>query len=157
MRANHLQFKYLLPFHSREAGEILKSCKRTICVEINATGQFARHLRAETGYSVHDHIRKYDGEPFEPHHIVEQVQTILAGRKRSLDVTETEAREIAYHYLRVHLTEKVRPGRIEQQPTNGQGEPIWVVELVDRDSGQKQGELRVGVQTGATYSWQPVA
>lgn len=157
VQANHLHFKYLLPFHSREASEILKTCKRTICVEINATGQFARHLRAETGYSVHDRILKYDGEPFEPHHIVEQVQAILAGQQRSLDVTETEAREIAYHYLRVHLTEKVRPGRIEQQPTNGQGEPIWVVELVNRDSGQKHGELRVGVQTGSTYSWQPVA
>lgn len=157
IRANHLHFKYLLPFHSREASEILKTCKRTICVEINATGQFARHLRAETGYSVHDHILKYDGEPFEPRHIVEQVQTILAGQQRSLDVTETEAREIAYHYLRVHLNQQVRPGRIEQQPTNGQGEPIWVVELVNRDSGQKHGELRVGVQTGSTYSWQPVA
>ncbi len=141
----------------RECGRRWGNEPRTICVEVNATGQFARHLRAETGYSVHDHIRKYDGEPFEPRHIVEQVQTILAGQQRSLDVTENEAREIAYHYLRVHLNQQVRPGRIEQQPTNGQGEPIWVVELVNRDSGQKQGELCVGVQTGSTYSWQPVA
>ena len=85
------------------------------------------------------------------------MQDLLAERQRSLDVTEAEAREIAYHYLRVHLNQQVRPGRIEQQPTNGQGEPIWLVELVDRDSGQKHGELRVGVQTGSTYSWQPVA
>ena len=49
--ANQLQFKYLLPFHSKEAIEILKNCKRTICVEMNSTGQFARHLRAETGHA----------------------------------------------------------------------------------------------------------
>ncbi len=49
-----------------EATEILKNCKRTICVEANSTGQFARHLRAETGHAVNDQILKYDGEPFEP-------------------------------------------------------------------------------------------
>ncbi len=53
-RANQLHFKYLLPFHQKEAIEILKKCKRTICVEMNSTGQFARHLRAETSHDVSD-------------------------------------------------------------------------------------------------------
>src|SRR5204863_4252346 len=51
IRANHLQIKYLHPFHEKEVSEILRGCKRTICVECNYTGQFARHLRAETGFS----------------------------------------------------------------------------------------------------------
>ena len=157
IRANQLHFKYLLPFHSRESREILDRCKRTVCVELNATGQFARHLRAETGYSVHDHILKYDGEPFEPHHIVEQVGAISAGRPRILDVTPDEAREIAYHYIRTHLNEDVRPEQIAREDANGVGEPLWQIEIVDRDSGKKHGELRVGVETGATYSWQPVS
>ncbi|HZR33171.1 MAG TPA: 2-oxoacid:acceptor oxidoreductase subunit alpha [Terriglobales bacterium] len=151
--ANQLHFKYLLPFHSREAAAILRNCKRTICVELNATGQFARHLRAETGYTVHDHILKYDGEPFEPHHIVEQVQAILEGSQRSLAVTADEAREIAYHYIRVHLGEDVRPGRIERAATNGYREPTWQIEIVSRDSGQRRGDLHVGIETGSTHSW----
>lgn len=153
--ANHLHFKYLLPFHSQEASEILSRCKRTICVEGNATGQFARHLRAETGYTVHDRILKYDGEPFEPHHITEQVQAILAGRHRSPDVTLDEAREIAYHYVRTHLGDELRPGQIQRGDGDGVPEPVWQIEIVHCDSGEKQGELRVGVETGATYSWQP--
>ncbi len=156
IRANQLHFKYLLPFHSREASEILSRCRRTIGVELNATGQFARHLRAETGYTVSERILKYDGEPFEPREIVEQVRAILAGQPRSLDVTPAEAREIAYHYVRTHLNEEVRPGRIEKAGANGGGEPVWRVEIVSRDSGEKQGELQVGVETGSTYSWQPV-
>ena len=152
IRTNTLHFKYLLPFHSREASEILERSKRTVCVEVNATGQFARHLRAETGHSVHDRILKYDGEPFEPHHITEQVRAILEGQPRSLDVTPAEAREIAYHYIRSHLNEDVRPGRIEK--ADGTGEPVWRIEIVHRDSGEKRGELRVGVETGSTYSWQ---
>ena len=152
---NHLHVKYLHPFHSKEVNEILRNSKRTICVECNYTGQFARHLRAETGFSVNDLILKYDGEPFEPHHIVEQVRAILEGQPRSLDVTMDEAREIAYHYVRVHLADKVRPARIEL--LNGDdGEQLWSVEIVGREGGEKEGELRVGKETGSIYSWHPV-
>jgi 2-oxoglutarate ferredoxin oxidoreductase subunit alpha len=155
VRANRIQFKYLLPFHSREAIEILKHCKRTICIEMNSTGQFARHLRAETGHTVNDHILKYDGEPFEPGGIAAQVRAILKGEPRSLDVSEAEAREIGYHYVRVYLGEDVRPGRIAKADGNGLGEAVWQIEMVHRDNGEKRGELRVGVETGSTYSWEP--
>jgi 2-oxoglutarate ferredoxin oxidoreductase subunit alpha len=157
VRANQLHFKYLLPFHAREAKEILSRAKRTICIEANATGQFARHLRAETGFSVSDHYLKYDGEPFEPLQIVDRVRAILAGRAHSLDVTQEEASEIAYHYVRVHLGEDLRPGRLEKAAGNGAGEQIWRIEIVNRDSGEKRGELRVGVETGSTHSWQAIA
>ncbi|MGB6430771.1 MAG: 2-oxoacid:acceptor oxidoreductase subunit alpha [Candidatus Acidiferrales bacterium] len=157
IRANQLNFKYLLPFHAREAKEILSRTKRTICVEANYTGQFARHLRAETGFSVSDQYLKYDGEPFEPLQVVDHVRAILEGRERSLDVTPAEAREIAYHYVRVHLNEDLRPGRLEKASGNGAGEEIWRVEIVNRDSGEKRGELQVGVETGSTHSWQALA
>jgi hypothetical protein len=71
-------------------------------------------------------------------------------------VTESEAREIAYHYVRVHLTDEVRPGKIQKAAANGHGEPIWKIEVVGRDNGEQHGELHVGVETGSTYSWQPV-
>ena len=35
-------------------------------------------MRSETGLSVDGHIRKYDGEPFMPHHIVDGVLELLA-------------------------------------------------------------------------------
>jgi len=155
-RTNQLHFKYLLPFHGKEANEILKRAKRTICVEQNATGQFARHLRAETGHSVSDQILKYDGEPFEPAQISAQVRAIVAGQPRSLDVTESEAREIAYHYVRVHLNDEFRPGRVQKAAGNGLGEALWKIDVVTREGGEKRGELQVGVETGSTYSWQPV-
>jgi len=156
IRANQLHFKYLLPFHGQEATAILKGTKRTISVEMNATGQFARHLRAETGHAVGDQILKYDGEPFGPAQIAAQVRAIIEGKPRSLDVTESEAREIAYHYVRVHLNDEFRPGDVRKAAGNGLGEAIWKIEVVTREGGEKRGELRVGVETGSTYSWQPV-
>lgn len=157
VHANQLQFKYLHPFHAAEATAILKRSKLMLCVEGNYTGQFARFLRAETGITVHDSILKYDGEPFEPHHIAEEVGRILAGRPKDLDVTVEDAREMAYHYIRTHLGDAGRPAAIDQADGNSHGEPVWQIQIVDRASGADQGALTIGVQTGAVHGWQPAA
>ena len=54
------------------------------------------------------------------------------------------------------MHEEARPGKITKVDGNGFGEPVWQIEIVHRDSGEKQGELQVGVETGSTYTWQPV-
>jgi 2-oxoglutarate/2-oxoacid ferredoxin oxidoreductase subunit alpha len=80
--ANQLQIRWLVPLHGEAIVNILKSSKHTIFVENNYSGQFARYLRSETSYVPDGHIRKYDGEPFMPHHIVEAVKEQLAGNTR---------------------------------------------------------------------------
>ena len=87
--ANHLQIKLLVPFNVKEVTDILGRSKKTVIIENNFSGQFARHLRAETGIVANGHIRKYDGEPFEPKHIVAGVKEILAG-KQLVQVLSTE-------------------------------------------------------------------
>jgi 2-oxoglutarate/2-oxoacid ferredoxin oxidoreductase subunit alpha len=77
--ANHLQVKWLVPIHGEAVVSLLSRSKKTIIVENNYSGQFARYLRSETGVVADAHIRKYDGEPFMPHHIVDGVKAILAG------------------------------------------------------------------------------
>jgi len=154
-RANQLHIKYLHPFHTREVKAILGRSKMLIGIEGNYTGQFARFLRAETGISVHASILKYDGEPFEPRLIAEEVKRIMAGKPASLDVTLEEAREIAYHYVRTHLADVARPAKIELTDGNSHGEPVWRVEIADRESGKKRGDLEIGIRTGALYAWQP--
>lgn len=76
---NHLQVKWMVPFHGDEILDIVSKAKRTIIVENNYSGQFARYLRSETGFSANGHIRKYDGEPFMPHHIVDGVKAQVNG------------------------------------------------------------------------------
>jgi 2-oxoglutarate ferredoxin oxidoreductase subunit alpha len=77
--ANLLQIKWLVPLHGEAITSILTNSKKVIIVENNYSGQFARYLRSETGIVADGHIRKYDGEPFMPHHIVDGVKKILAG------------------------------------------------------------------------------
>ena len=76
---NCLHIKWMVPFHGDEIMTILSKAKRTIIVENNFSGQFARYLRSETGFAADGHIRKYDGEPFMPHHIVDGVNAQIAG------------------------------------------------------------------------------
>ena len=88
--ANHLQIKYLWPFHDEEVSAILSKAKKIIIVEQNYGGQLARHLRSETGIKADGHIRKYDGEPFEPKHIVAGVKRILAGEEELVTCVSDE-------------------------------------------------------------------
>jgi 2-oxoglutarate ferredoxin oxidoreductase subunit alpha len=75
--ANHLPIKWIVPFHTADVIDVLSRAQRIIMVENNYSGQFARYLRSETGISAHGHIRKYDGEPFMPHHIVNGVMDLM--------------------------------------------------------------------------------
>jgi 2-oxoglutarate ferredoxin oxidoreductase subunit alpha len=78
--ANHLPIRWLVPLHGDAILDLLRDAKHTIIVENNYSGQFARYLRSETSFVPNGHIRKYDGEPFMPHHIVEAVKEQLAGK-----------------------------------------------------------------------------
>ena len=80
--ANQLPIRWLVPLHGEAILELLKGSRHTIIVENNYSGQFARYLRSETSFVADGHIRKYDGEPFMPHHIVEAVKDQLAGKTK---------------------------------------------------------------------------
>jgi 2-oxoglutarate ferredoxin oxidoreductase subunit alpha len=71
-----------VPLHGDAILDILKGALHTIIVENNYSGQFARYLRSETSFVPNGYIRKYDGEPFMPHHIVEAVKEQMSGKSR---------------------------------------------------------------------------
>jgi 2-oxoglutarate ferredoxin oxidoreductase subunit alpha len=81
--ANNLQVKWLVPLHGDAIVDILSRSAKVIIVENNYSGQFARYLRSETSFVADGHIRKYDGEPFMPHHVVDGVTEILSGTSTS--------------------------------------------------------------------------
>ena len=78
IHVNSLEFPSLFPFHADETLRILKNVKRTMSIEANYTGQFARLLRAETGYKANFSFFKYDGEPFTGREIAERILEVVA-------------------------------------------------------------------------------
>ncbi|MHB1744990.1 MAG: transketolase C-terminal domain-containing protein, partial [Acidobacteriaceae bacterium] len=80
--ANYLIVRWLVPLHGDAIVDLLRDARHTIIVENNFSGQFARYLRSETSFVPDGNIRKYDGEPFAPHHIAEAVKEQLAGKTK---------------------------------------------------------------------------
>ncbi len=77
LKVNLFSPRYLWPFQGEAVKALLSRCKMTMSVEANYTGQLVRLIRMETGISIQHHLRKFDGEPFEPRQVVEQARTIL--------------------------------------------------------------------------------
>lgn len=73
VKAAMLHFSEIYPLARGEWLETLQKAKRTVCVEGNATGQFARLLRAETGFSFDGMINKFDGRPLSVEYILEKL------------------------------------------------------------------------------------
>ncbi|MBI4684456.1 MAG: 2-oxoacid:acceptor oxidoreductase subunit alpha [Nitrospirae bacterium] len=71
-----LHFSEVFPFPSIKKFDylnLLDNAKLTVCIENNATGQFARLMRAETGYEFKNKINKYDGRPFLFEELISQI------------------------------------------------------------------------------------
>ncbi|MBI5557092.1 MAG: 2-oxoacid:acceptor oxidoreductase subunit alpha [Deltaproteobacteria bacterium] len=76
-----LHFSEVYPFPALEEHGLLdrlRKAEQTICIENNATGQFERLLRAETGFCCTGRINRYDGRPFTLESLVQQVRAQMA-------------------------------------------------------------------------------
>jgi 2-oxoglutarate/2-oxoacid ferredoxin oxidoreductase subunit alpha len=77
IKANMLQIIYMLPFHSKEVGEILRGCKRVIGVEMNGEGQLCSLITEKTGYFINDKILKFSGRQFTAHEIFDRTLELI--------------------------------------------------------------------------------
>lgn len=70
-----LHFRQVYPLHPKTP-EYLAKARRRVMVEGNATAQFERLLRAETGYGARDRILKYDGLQFTVDELVQKFEEL---------------------------------------------------------------------------------
>jgi 2-oxoglutarate ferredoxin oxidoreductase subunit alpha len=68
--ARMVHFSELWPFPTPVVTAALGRPKKLVMVEMNATGQFNRLLRQETGISADHLVLKYDGAPLSPEYIL---------------------------------------------------------------------------------------
>ncbi len=72
-----LQFTDLWPLPKKRLTEIVPRVKQVFSIENNPSGQLASLIYRETGLQISGRILKYDGRPFMPHEIVEEVQSYV--------------------------------------------------------------------------------
>ncbi len=56
---------------------LLNNAKQAICIEHNATGQFARLMKAERGYTFTTFINRYDGRPFLLEEMIGEINALI--------------------------------------------------------------------------------
>ncbi len=69
-----LHFSQVWPLVPDQFLDILQAAGEVICVEGNATGQFARLIKREAGFVIPSRIARYDGLPFTAHYILDRLQ-----------------------------------------------------------------------------------
>ncbi|WML39128.1 2-oxoacid:acceptor oxidoreductase subunit alpha [Neobacillus sp. OS1-2] len=70
LKVNHAQIRLIHPFPSDEVLPLIRSAKKVIVIENNATGQLANIMKMNVGHAekITKYV-KYDGNPFLPHEV----------------------------------------------------------------------------------------
>jgi 2-oxoglutarate ferredoxin oxidoreductase subunit alpha len=70
LKVNHAQIRLIHPFPTDEVLPLIRSAKKVIVVENNATGQLANIMKMNVGHAekITKYV-KYDGNPFLPHEV----------------------------------------------------------------------------------------
>ncbi|MFH1215291.1 MAG: 2-oxoacid:acceptor oxidoreductase subunit alpha [Pseudomonadota bacterium] len=76
-----LHFSQIWPLVGEQFLDILRSCNSVACIEGNATAQFARLIKRETGFSIPLQITRYDGLPFTAAYIIDRLNREIQGEK----------------------------------------------------------------------------
>lgn len=85
MTISMLHFSEIYPFADTIQFDyigFLNKASLAISIENNATGQFARLMRAETGYKFDAAINKFDGRPFTVGELVQRIKSVLNNFKK---------------------------------------------------------------------------
>jgi 2-oxoglutarate ferredoxin oxidoreductase subunit alpha len=72
-KAATLHFSQVWPMIPDQVLKYLEQAKRTVCVESNATGQFAQLIRRETGFFIKERVSRYDGLVITPEYILRNI------------------------------------------------------------------------------------
>jgi 2-oxoglutarate ferredoxin oxidoreductase subunit alpha len=71
---NQLHFCDVYPLKTAILSEVFNEAKQIVAVEQNATSQFAKLVRMETGLLVDQHVNKYDGRPMTPQFVIDRLR-----------------------------------------------------------------------------------
>jgi 2-oxoglutarate/2-oxoacid ferredoxin oxidoreductase subunit alpha len=79
VKIGSIHFSEIFPFRKHVIPKDITQNAELIGVENNATGQFMRLLQMETGIQVKKKILKYDGRPFHPRELADQIKQKIGG------------------------------------------------------------------------------
>jgi 2-oxoglutarate ferredoxin oxidoreductase subunit alpha len=81
-----IQVRMVHPLPSEHLSVILKNADKTICVEMNYSGQLAEIIREKTGIQVGFQILKWNGRPMTTTEVYEALKLVLTNKAEKRQV-----------------------------------------------------------------------
>lgn len=77
LKVNYLQVLYLSPFPAEKVGQHMKSARKVVVVENNATSQLTTLIREHTLMDVERKVLQYNGRPFNPRSLASRIKEVI--------------------------------------------------------------------------------
>jgi len=74
LNIGYIHFSEIFPIREDCIPPEIKEKADLISIENNATGQFAKLIKMETGLSIEKKVLKFDGRPFSPEELAHHIQ-----------------------------------------------------------------------------------
>jgi 2-oxoglutarate ferredoxin oxidoreductase subunit alpha len=99
IKASVVHFNHIYPLDEKEIQKMLGKSKVKVMFENNSTAQFSGVLKEYTGVEMDINLLKYDGRPFYPEQVVEEIEKLKkAGYKTATkNVTVMEKEDLEYY------------------------------------------------------------
>jgi 2-oxoglutarate ferredoxin oxidoreductase subunit alpha len=78
-----LHFSQVWPLVPGQFLDLLQAANEVVCVEGNATGQFARLIQREASFAMPNRIARYDGLPFTARYILDRLKSLAVVEGRA--------------------------------------------------------------------------
>ena len=103
VKANFVHFNHIYPMDTEGVKAMLGKARKLVLLENNSTAQFGGFLRQLTGLEMDFHMLKYDGRPFFPEQIAEELSKLKAsGYKGGREITVMEKDDLEYYHPQRH-------------------------------------------------------
>jgi len=98
IKAKFVHFTHLFPLDWKAVKKLMKKAKKLVIVENNSTAQFAGMLRQYAAVKMDATLLKYDGRPFFPEQVAEEVVKLKGtGYRARKPVTVVEKEDLEYY------------------------------------------------------------
>ncbi len=103
INAKFVHFTSIFPLEPKVMKRAFRGSKVLVMVENNSTAQFAGLVREQSGMEMDFHLLKYDGRPFFPEQIAEEVAKLkAAGYQGSKEIRVLEKEDLEYYNPQRH-------------------------------------------------------
>ncbi len=103
IKARYVHFSHLFPLDKNTVQKAIGKAKATIMIENNSSAQFAGILKEHADVDFNFHLLKYDGRPFFPEQIAEELASLKkAGFKGAKEIRICEKEDLEYYNPQRH-------------------------------------------------------